>query len=491
MSIVLWLALAMRSLLIFLLRQFFKFFSDAARKASQKTAKFVEEKTKEHEIKNAQITLENWYEKASIVCGETVDALLNQKSGKSERIIRSLAAKLGFAGATAGLFSIASILGTASTGTAISTLSGAAFNSAALKWLGGGVSMALGGWVVFLFSVIAAAISYFIAKITFTKYTGKKRKLKNLDDQEKRVCETLMLIATGFRKQAEQMRDLDSASAAILHDKVFEQLSSELQKCIEKVADWPTIPRERLRKQAEKLKQLSEFLQSVVPTGRQKIGVVGGAERVDIVPVTVLKLMSTPVPPLNTQEKLVLEALRRTNKRKLKNSSSEILSEYVRLERIDRLTAQLDKVRRIHRKLMKRQSVSSNSDEYTVAFVEAPNQTGIEVLIQNLRTGEASMSKVHRGEFASLLADNEPTEINENVLARETAFGDASDRSELHVDDKESEILENLSIAAMITLAKSAGAYLSGKPISKNRQKQLIEDGVVIFGVSGLSQLIM
>ena len=208
MSIVLWFALATLSLLLFLLRQLYNFVSNAVDKAGQKTAKFVEQKTKEHEIKNAQITLENWYEKASIVCGETVDALLNQKSGTSERIVRSLAAKLGFAGATAGLFSIASILGTASTGTAISTLSGAAFNSAALKWLGGGVSMALGGWIVFLFSFVAAAISYFVAKITFTKYTGKKRKLKNLDDQEKRVVETFMLVAIGFRKQAEQMRSL-------------------------------------------------------------------------------------------------------------------------------------------------------------------------------------------------------------------------------------------------------------------------------------------
>lgn len=491
MSIVLWLSLAMGSLLLFLVRQIFKFSANATRRVGQKTANFVEEKTKEYEIKSAQVSIENWYEKASIICGETVDAVLNQKSGTSERIVRSLAAKLGFAGATAGLFSIASILGTASTGTAISTLSGAAFNSAALKWLGGGVSMALGGWVVFMFSVVAGAISYFFAKITFTKYTGKKRKLKNLDDQEKRVVETLMLIAIGFRKQAEQMRGLDSASAAILHDKVFKQLSSELKKCIEKVADWPTIPRERLRKQAKKIEVLSGFLQSAAPAGRQKLGMMSGAERVDIVPVTVLKLMSTPVPEFNAQEQFVLEALRRTNKRKLKNASSEMLSEYIRLERVDRLTAQLEKVKRIHRKLTRRQSASSHPEEYTVAFVETPDRTGIEVLIQNVRTGEASMSKVEGTEYGKLLDESEPTKINEIARARGTAFDDASNSSESYGSGKESEILENLSIAAMITLAKSAGAFLSGKTISKQRQKQLLEDGVVIVGVSGLSQLIM
>ncbi len=168
-----------------------------------------------------------------------------------------------------------------------------------------------------------------------------------------------------------------------------------------------------------------------------------------------------------------------------------MLSEYVRLERIDRLTARLEKVKRIHRKLAKRQSVSTHPEEYTVAFVETPDRTGIDVLIQNLRTGEASMSKVQGAGYSKLLDDSQPLKANEIVQAKGAAFDDASDSSESYGDGKENEILENLSIAAMITLAKSAGAFLSGKTISKKRQKQLIEDGVVIVGVSGLSQLIM
>jgi len=490
-SILLWLALAIGSLLLFLVRLIFKFSANASWKIAKKIEEVVEEKTTEYKIKSAQISVENWYDKASMTCGETVDALLNNKTGTSERMVRSLAAKLGFAGAGAGLFSIASIFGTASTGTAISTLSGAAFNSAALKWIGGGISMAAGGWVVLLFSLVVSVITYFIAKLTFRKFTGKKRKLKNLDEQEKRVAVTLMLIAVGFRKQADQMHRLDPTSADILYDKVFERLSSELQKCIEKIAHWPTIPRERLRKQADKIQELRTFLHNTARSGRHNLGIVSGAERVDVVPVAVFKLMSNPVPALNTEEKLVLEALRRTNKRKLKKASLEALSEYVRLERIDRLADQLEKVRRIYRKLRKRQRLLSQPEEYTVAFVEAPDRTGVEVLIQNLRTGDASISKIQGSEHNKLLDDSEAERIDGGRSSEGANSEDIFESSGSLDRGEETEILENLSIAGMITLAKSAGAFLSGQTISKQRQKMLVEDGVVMVGVAGLSQLIM
>lgn len=491
MSIVIGIILAIASVSWFLLRKLFKFSAKATRDVTESSKKYIEVKTKEYQTKTAPVTVENWYEKASIVCGETVDALLNHKTGTSERMVRSLAAKLGFAGATAGLFSIASIFGTAGTGTAISTLSGAAFNSAALKWISGGVSMAMGGWILFGVSLVAAVMSYFIAMLTFRKFTGKKRKLKDLDDQEKRVVQTLMLIAIGFRKQADQSRCLDPKSAAILHEKVFRLLSGELQKCTEKAAPWPTLPRERLIKQAENIKQLQAFLQRTAPPGTYSMRTVSGAERVDVVPVTVLKLLSTPIPSLNTEEQLVLEALRKTLKGKHKNASLGVLSEYLRLERIDSLQAKLEKVRRKYQQLSRRQGVASHPEEYTVAFVEAPDRPGVEVLIQNLRTREASMLEIHRADHEKLFAEPGAASNlhsgNSDKAYAENVFESSDSLSR----DKGSEILENLSIAAMITLAKNAGAFLSGQPISKQRQKKLVEDGVVMVGAAGLSQLLM
>jgi len=74
----------------------------------------------ELELRRDDYTQENFYEKGAMALEDLVDALLNEKRGTSARIVRALSVKLAAAGTTAGLFSIASILGTASTGTAIS-----------------------------------------------------------------------------------------------------------------------------------------------------------------------------------------------------------------------------------------------------------------------------------------------------------------------------------------------------------------------------------
>ena len=109
----------------------------------------------EYELRHSDYTQLNFYEKGATTLEDLVDALLIEKSGTSARVLRALSAKLGAAGATVGIFSIASLLGTASTGTAISSLSGAAFNGAALAWIGG--SMATGGWIVLGVAAIGGA----------------------------------------------------------------------------------------------------------------------------------------------------------------------------------------------------------------------------------------------------------------------------------------------------------------------------------------------
>ena len=58
--------------------------------------------------------------------------------------------------------------------------------------------MAVGGWVVFLVSLVVGVLFYIFARLTLEKHFGRRRKLKSLDAQEKRVVGTLMLIAVGF-----------------------------------------------------------------------------------------------------------------------------------------------------------------------------------------------------------------------------------------------------------------------------------------------------
>src|SRR5690606_4048469 len=113
---------------------------------SAKGAAYVRGKAEEIRRRHAPLSEQNFYGIAADSCEAVSDAILNDKPGTSERLVRVAAGKLGFAGLPAAIFSTAALLGTASTGTAIGSLSGAAFTSAALAWIGG--SVAVGGVII-------------------------------------------------------------------------------------------------------------------------------------------------------------------------------------------------------------------------------------------------------------------------------------------------------------------------------------------------------
>ncbi len=63
---------------------------------------------------------------------------MREDKGVTRRATKAFAGKVGATGASAGIFSMASMFGTAGTGTAIGTLSGATFTSSSLAWFSGG-----------------------------------------------------------------------------------------------------------------------------------------------------------------------------------------------------------------------------------------------------------------------------------------------------------------------------------------------------------------
>jgi len=216
----------------------------------------------EYELRHSDYTRENFYEKGATTLEDIVDALLNEKSGTSARVVRALSAKLGAAGATVGIFSIASLLGTASTGTAISSLSGAAFNSAALAWIGG--SMATGGWIVLGVAAVGGAAAYYGSKQILSKWTGKRRN--------------------------------------------------------EKVSDWPSLPLNKLEKRKDELEALLKALTELNENHANRKSGEKLAQPIitGTVSATVMKLMASDLPSFSEKEELVLEALRRS-----KNSLSD------------------------------------------------------------------------------------------------------------------------------------------------------------------------
>ena len=120
-------------------------------------------------------------------------SILQSKRNISQDI---LIGKLTFAGTTVGVSSLVSAIGTAGTGTAITTLSGAASTNAILAWIGGSV---LVGSTILTGGAIAAALS------TVYIWNGKERKYDELDQFEKEIITaSIKLIKTLQEEQKKQ-----------------------------------------------------------------------------------------------------------------------------------------------------------------------------------------------------------------------------------------------------------------------------------------------
>lgn len=461
----------------------------------------------EFELRHDNYTQENFYEKGAMALEDLVDALLIEKRGTSARIVRALSVKLAAAGTTAGLFSIASILGTASTGTAISSLSGAAFNSAALAWIGG--SVATGGWIVLGTAAAGGAIAYFGTRKVISKWTGKRRKKKSLDPQEMRFVETCLMLATAFRERAKQNATLDPITAETLLENLKGDFSEQLNICIAKVADWPDMP---LMKLEDRRKEVDELFAALSTTNdpkhsTKKTTSAAAPVFTGAVSATILKLMSPDLPSFSGNEELVLEALRRS-KNALAGATEADLSAYVYSLSIDQIAGLKNNVKGIYHELAFQQRENLDGDEYIVELFGDTNHAGADVRIINTVTGDVSEMQLKATNYASYVrAHNERYEDIEVLTTSEVAeaspdWGSSEfSNADLTEDttsalqkldhDGGADVLDSMGVAAMVSLAVNAKAMLKGETLSTAAKQKIIQDGVVAASVAGLVQLVI
>ncbi|MBU2994116.1 hypothetical protein Q4555_07935 [Octadecabacter sp. 1_MG-2023] len=458
----------------------------------------------EYELRHAEYTSENFYEKGAMALEDLVDALLIEKQGTSARIVRALSVKLAAAGTTAGLFSIASILGTASTGTVISSLSGAAFNSAALAWIGG--SVATGGWIVLGAATAGGAVAYFGSRKIINKWTGKRRKKKSLDEQEMRFVETCLMLATAFRERAGQNSVLDPITAHTLQQHLTDDLLNQLDICIAKVTDWPDLPRRKLE---DRKVDLIKLFGAISSFEREKTSTTSAATPLftGVVSATVLKLMSSNLPSFTDDEELVLQALRRSNN-SLANASNIDLSNYVQDLSMDQIAGLKNNVKGIYHELAFQQRENLDGDEYIVELFEDTNHAGADVRIINTVTGNCSEVQLKATNYESYVREhNQKYENIEVLTTSEIAdaspdWGDSGFSNAEITDDTglalqklsqgtEAAVIDSMAVAAMVTLATNAKSMLKGDALSTAEKQKIIQDGVVAASVAGLVQLII
>ena len=130
----------------------------------------------------------------------------------AERLGRAVTSKLTGAAATAGLFGLVGNFGVASTGTAISTLSGAAANSSILASIGGlfGGGMAAG-------AVMSGGLMIAVSVGVYSLLGSEARKFDDLSDIEKQIVQaTGLLIAAINENLADKNQTLSIEDAETL-----------------------------------------------------------------------------------------------------------------------------------------------------------------------------------------------------------------------------------------------------------------------------------
>jgi len=440
----------------------------------------------------------NWFIKAALACEGASDAVLREGKGASTRIAKGVAGKLGAAGASVGIFSIASILGTASTGTAIGSLSGAAFTSAALAWIGGSVfmgSIILG--VVTITGGIGAAVG--VGWLSKKYLFGKKRKRSELEEKELKIIDACLSLAAAFRQHDKLGKPIEPSVAKALYGDALKPLCEDLLEIQLKTNGWPSMAKRRLQSAIDRLCSATNWL---LHWSQQNPNVSVG-----IVSSVFLQLLSDEIPAFDGNEQLVIEALRRSDN-ELNGATTEEIAAYIQSKDPSQLPGLQNNVKGIYHELSYAAAENSDNDEYLVELFGATNHPGSDVIITNTLTGEVREVQLKATDYLSHIKEHNQRYENIGVFATDevaaksagiTSTGftnrELSEDVEKVVEDLDGSgdfgIASSMTVAAMISLARNVKVLLRGSGMTAQEKKKVIEDGMVAAGVAGIVSLLI
>lgn len=440
----------------------------------------------------------NWYGKSASALEGVRDALLREKPGASNRVIRVAMGKLGMAGTTVSIFSIASLFGTASTGTAIGSLSGAAFNSATLAWIGGSVLM--GTILVSIASIVGGLIAILISGWLFTKFVwGRKRESADLKNEEGKIVEACAALAIAFRAQDNANKKLDVLSAKALHKDALKPLENSLLNSRGRTKDWPIGARKRLQKSIKRIQSLLEFLAGWT---KQHPNLTSG-----LVSVVTIRLLSDDLSNFSEDEALVLDALRRSNN-ELERASEEQLAEYIQAMSPAQLVGLTNNVKGIYHELLFQRNENADSDQFLVEIFAATNHPGADVRIIDTLTGEVRAVQLKATDSLKYIEQHFDNYSAIPVFATEEVAAQLDYVSTTGIENealKESVagvfrslqgeefpvVFASMSTAALIALACNTGLFLRAQPADVQQVQKLARNSLLSAGIAGIVGLVV
>ena len=310
--------------------------------------------------------------------------IMQISAGESEKLAgqfgAAIASKIAGAVTVGGVFALVAAFGTAGTGTAIASLSGAAATSATLAWVGGllGGGMATG-------AVLTGGLGIVVGLAAYKTLGSERRSFEQLSELEQRIVQSSwVLIAMIDEFLQDKTGVFKPAVAHNILDKSFLPLQSML------VESTDSICKNLDRKHAVMFRQhvLIDY-QRVVINGfnhyieskdvLQSHGVeylIGGV---------FYALLSRTAVDGSEESQLVLEALRRSDN-SLVGASESQLSDYLSNYDAEQLKGIANNVKGIyHEKLWVDQYNQTHTDTYAQMF-DATNHVGSDVEIRDVDT---------------------------------------------------------------------------------------------------------
>lgn len=316
-----------------------------------------------------------------------------EKGSTAKKVSANLAVLLAAkATVPAAFLGFASFFGTAGTGTAINSLSGAAFNSAALAWLGGNVFT---GTILIATTTLAAAWAGKVAIKKFSERYKDERKVEGLSPQEKTVYEAIVEIASRL-KQGSMVSGPTMLSFWNLNiTPMLDQIEGLM---IGSYQDWKPKRLKKLESALLKLRRLEKKTDyRLSNTAHVPISIFSA---------TVTKLY-LEVGKWTEVDRLVMDAFRRSTNSLSDSASPEEIGAYIRgIENPEARQGMLNNVKGIYHELAFAHRENNDGDEWFVELSIETNEPGVDVWLVDESTGERIPYQLKSSDSASSASDH-------------------------------------------------------------------------------------
>jgi hypothetical protein len=417
------------------------------------------------------------YSEIAEACEDVNGALLRKEGGTTAKVTKFATAKLGAIGTSAGIYGVAATVGTASTGTAIGTLTGAAATSATLAWIGGSVAM---GTAIVGTVAVAGGIGFAAGGLwVFRKYwRGNKRLRKELSDREQRIAEVTSKLAVACKRMADEGGDTDPQAARAIFEETLDPLCEELMEQEGLHTEWPEGAINRLKSAVSRLNDVTmrmKHLCSKSPT-----------ITITVFATVITQLLQGDLSELTDDKVLVLDALRRS-RNDLENASDDELIEYASSLSDEQLGGVINNVKGIYHELLFVEAENSDDDIYSAALFKETNHAGADVLITNELTGETEAVQLKATQYRSYINEHKERYAEFEVYATTEVAGDGVGDSGFPIgkvtgdtedtvatlrEAGDSVIDDAMATSAMIALAYQLGRVIKTRDFSETASRK-------------------